>query len=171
MLLLTWQMLRCYGIVRNRTLGILDQVNIDCTWKTALTLWQPCSQFGRKSSALKGLSKCDNLSLSEKYWKSLFITSLVSRRGNRIQVPCFRLSVFPCIRVSVCQFVSALTAKPLDIRTQNFIQGLTLIKSQTSSMVKVDITEWHQIMTVWPKRLWHIRGRCVNAGAFSSLRM
>ena len=30
-----------------------------------------------------------------------------------------------------------------------------------------EVTEWRQITTVWQKRLWHIRGRCVNARAFS----
>ena len=42
-------------IVRKGSLGILDQVNIDCTEKISLTLCQPASQFQRKGSALKGL--------------------------------------------------------------------------------------------------------------------
>ena len=29
------------------------------------------------------------------------------------------------------------------------------------------MTSWRQITSVWQKRLWHIRGRCINAGAFS----
>ncbi len=36
-----------------------------------------------------------------------------------------------------------------------------------SVSLSFDVTEWHQITTVWQKRLWHIRGRCVNAAAFS----
>ncbi len=44
------------GIVRNRSLGIADQVNIDLTEKTSLTLGQSDSQFRKKGSALKGLN-------------------------------------------------------------------------------------------------------------------
>ncbi len=43
----------------------------------------------------------------------------------------------PCFCVSACQLVSALTAKPLDIWTQKLVGELSLIKSRTSSLVKV----------------------------------
>ena len=62
------------------------------------------------------------------------ITSRVSGRGNRIG------PVFP----SVCQFVSALMAKPFDVLAPKLVQGLTLIKSQTSLTVKV-IGQGHQV--------------------------
>ena len=56
-----------------------------------------------------------------KFWQKQIFTSRVSGRGNRIgpAFPSFRHSVLP----SVCQFVSALTAEPLDIRTQNECQN------------------------------------------------
>ena len=55
-------------------------------------------------------------------------------------VLCFQLWVFP----SVCQFVSAHDA------------------SWCHRMMS-----WRQITSVWQKRLWHIRGRCINAEVFS----
>ena len=42
-----------------------------------------------------------------------------------------------CVCVSVCLSVSALTAEPFDVRSRNLVQGLTLIISWMSSMVKV----------------------------------
>ena len=46
-----------------RSLGVLDQVDIDCTVKTSLTLCRPCIQFGRKGSALKRLSNIQKTGL------------------------------------------------------------------------------------------------------------
>ncbi len=48
-------------------------------------------------------------------------------------VQCFRVSII----VSVSKIVSALRAEPFDIRTQNMVQGLTLIKSRPCLMSKV----------------------------------
>ncbi len=76
-----------------------------------------------------------------------FFTSRVSGRGNRIG------SVFPSVRLSVFPSVSS--------------SALSRPNRLTYVITLVDITEWHQITTVWPKQLWHICGRCVNAGAFS----
>ncbi len=39
--------------------------------------------------------------------------------------------------LSVCPCVSALTAEPIDVRSQNLVQGLTLMTSRTSLNVKV----------------------------------
>ncbi len=45
-----------------------------------------------------------------------------------------------CVCVYVCLFVSALTAEPLNIWSQNLVQWLTLIISRTSLLVKVKVT-------------------------------
>ena len=39
--------------------------------------------------------------------------------------------------VCVCQFVNTLMTERIDVRSRNLAQGLTLIKSWTSLMVKV----------------------------------
>ena len=44
---------------------------------------------------------------------------------------------FVCVCVCLCQLVSTLMAERIDVRTQNLVQGSTLIKSWTSLMVKV----------------------------------
>ncbi len=45
------------------------------------------------------------------------------------------MCVYVC--VSVCQCVGTLTAERIDVRSQNFVQGLTLMTSRGSLMVKV----------------------------------
>ena len=52
-------------------------------------------------------------------------------------VLCFSVSVFLCFCVSVCQFVSTLTAIPFDVLALKLVQRLTLITSQITLMVKV----------------------------------
>ncbi len=54
-------------------------------------------------------------------------TSRVSGRGYKNGAVC----------VCVCQSVSTLTAELFDVRSPNLVQGLILITSRTSSMVKV----------------------------------
>ncbi len=43
------------------------------------------------------------------------------------------------------------------------------VSQHSQSQTVWRMTSWRQIhvMSVWQKRLWHIRGRCVNAWAFS----
>ena len=53
-------------------------------------------------------------------------------------------SVCVCVCLSVCLFVSALTAEPFDIGSRNLAQGLTVMISWTSSMVKVK-GQGHQV--------------------------
>ena len=85
----------------------------------------------------------------------VIFTSRVSGRGNSIGpvFMCFHVSVFPCFRVSVCQLVSALMAKPLDIRTRKLVEGLSLIKSGTSILVKV-IGQGHEIKSIISRIFW-----------------
>ena len=59
----------------------------------------------------------------------IVITSRISGRGYR--------NGAVCVCVCVCLFVSALTAEPLNIWSRNLVQGLTLIISRTSLLVKV----------------------------------
>ncbi len=42
-----------------------------------------------------------------------------------------------CVCVCVCASVSALMAEPFDIWSQNLVQGLTLMTSRMSLLVKV----------------------------------
>ena len=50
----------------------------------------------------------------------------------------------PCVCLSVCPLVSALTAKRIDIRTWKLVEGLALMTSRTSLMAKVK-GQGHQI--------------------------
>ena len=54
---------------------------------------------------------------------------------------------FVCLCVCVCQLVSTLTAERIDLRSRNLAQGLTLIKSWRSLMVKVK-GQGHQVKIV-----------------------
>ena len=65
----------------------------------------------------------------------MLFTSRVSGRGYRNGAVCVSVCVCEC--VCVCVFVSALTAESFDIWSPNLVQGLTLIISRTSVLVKV----------------------------------
>ena len=62
-----------------------------------------------------------------------------------------------CFRVSVCQLVRALTAKPLDIWTQK------LVEHRKSEHEKCDCLS---VQKDFKTILDYGRGRCVHAGAF-----
>ncbi len=58
--------------------------------------------------------------------------------SEHIFFPLSRVSVpSVCVCVCVCLSVSALTAEPFDIQTQNLVEALTLIIFRMSSKVKV----------------------------------
>ena len=57
---------------------------------------------------------------------------------------CVCVCVCVCVWVGVCLFVSALTAEPFDIWSRDLVQGLTLIISRTSLLVKV-IGQGHEV--------------------------
>ena len=42
-----------------------------------------------------------------------------------------------CVCVCVCQYANTLKSEPIDVGSQNLVQGLTFMKSQTNLMVKV----------------------------------
>ncbi len=63
--------------------------------------------------------------------REYFVTSRVSGRGYKNGAVCV------CVCVCVCASVSALTADPFDIWSRNLVQGLTLMTSWTSLLVKV----------------------------------
>ncbi len=49
-----------------------------------------------------------------------------------------------CVCVCVCQFVNTLTTERIEVWSRNLTHGLTLMKSQTSLMVKVK-GQGHQV--------------------------
>ncbi len=53
------------------------------------------------------------------------------------------------VSVCVCQCVGTLTAERIDVRSQNLVQGLTLMTSLGSLMVKV-IQMKNLILEFWP---------------------
>ncbi len=69
----------------------------------------------------------ENMKLLDKFSAEDIFPSLVSGRGYKISPVC----------LCVCLLVSALTAEPFDIRTQNLVEALTLIISRMSFEVKV----------------------------------
>ena len=58
-------------------------------------------------------------------------TSGVSGRGYKNRAVC------GCVCLSVCPCVNTLSVEPIDILSQNLVQGLTLMISWKSLMVKV----------------------------------